>query len=1431
MKTNVQILWFLLTILFFSTDGYNQENYPSVADAQCETSFISRSKTSNSLYEQMANPTVMGTNSQMYPDFPTYTCQGADDFIIMPGQTWLIDEVVVMGFLQPLSGGPLVQANLFLFENIPSANSPGALLFEKLLMPVEFNPDGFLSLFLPEPVILSSGHYWISVQPVMPFNPSGQWFWRRQSAPTIFEEFRWQNPGGGFGLPNTFTWQKASLINFGNTSTDYNLSFAIHGTLVDQPVEPEFDMIIGKYLNPEPWNNWIGGDQGLTKVTLIPSNVGLTAQRNIEHVIFTFSIDDLNYVDFYFDADGSNIVLNSTGPDYGTGDGWSGYLPHEMLPQFDFELFIKAMVVLKDGSGYEVKKSIMYDPTPPSSVTFNIYDWLAVEHETILINIFPGMASDLMEAQISVENKQEEFEKGVGDYGQFDDDGCAAASAAACLKWFADSLNDNQIMGGLTLDQLYDQLYEVFKTSQRVLEDGTNMFGAHYEDVVSGLNSWIADHGDRYRVNLQNPFNWQEMRAELEKKQEVLTTFYYNTPTGQAGHQVTFNSIKNRPEENGTIRVDFMDPWGDGGIQHGYLNPETGQITGYTGELFDDGTIPGNIIICPEEEDINLPGYEYVVAGPDFDPITVNLGEPGLKWVRIRAIDASGHAWQREFIVERLPVRPLIAKIEDIQMSFSEQIRVTGSHFKEQSAQSAILFNGIGFQEEVTFWSDTLVIFTCPDLSPADYMLSINCTGDVVSDPYPVEILPAGPVDFITPYPLERVTNNLVDIQVVVPIARHLVDSVMFFATPQGGTDRIHIGTDTDGSVTSAGTYSPIGSGNGWHVQWQVDSFFDIFVNLEAEAYGKNGKIYTGATSIFFDPPPYLLKINEDVSKLIGGSIIPDDFIKIDFSADEEGLDLLELGARPLGGFDFVRQLRHVDQDTITATDANNNDISNDICGPTSAAVCLDWLNKRAGGNGYTSISDSIRRIARRAGTTQGQGTFDDSLTNAIRDMMNRDPKLKDGTVTRYTERPYNQIGRNLRDGADVIILLNQKLADGTTVGHYVAVSSHHSTIQYQPGPPNSGILCVAVQLDYIDFMDPATGETVYKQVNWTKNPPTIMDYNIGEQQTDGEASIESTIVVTAPSGSRNPEELYLWSQVVTPNGSGNYQISVPTTELPEGVFAFEVTRYSSNYLPMMESTIIVNGQYEPFAYFDVDATVGYAPLAVQFTDLSLPADSVTTWLWDFGDGNQSDEQHPVHVYLQPGYYSVSLQVSDGNTFDAYQIENLIHVLPPVEFTINLPAGWSGISSHIIPSNQDLETMLQPVDGNLIILYNNDGLFWPGEDINTLGNWNPDAGYVVKMTSDAVLTISGQPNPQKTALLPSGLNILHIPIDCAISTNEIMDQLGENLIYIQGIATSQVFLPQYGVDYLQQLVPGKAYFIKTTSDAMIQFPECVFPAD
>ncbi|MGF3553756.1 MAG: PKD domain-containing protein, partial [Thermoplasmatota archaeon] len=73
-----------------------------------------------------------------------------------------------------------------------------------------------------------------------------------------------------------------------------------------------------------------------------------------------------------------------------------------------------------------------------------------------------------------------------------------------------------------------------------------------------------------------------------------------------------------------------------------------------------------------------------------------------------------------------------------------------------------------------------------------------------------------------------------------------------------------------------------------------------------------------------------------------------------------------------------------------------------------------------------------------------------------------------------------------------------------------------------------------------------------------------------------------------------------------------------------------------------------------------------------------------TNWNWSFGDNTYSDEQNPVHVYINPGNYTVILTVTDNTsntssdtTFAWIQETNS----PPVKPMINGPIkGVYGIS-------------------------------------------------------------------------------------------------------------------------------------------------------
>jgi beta propeller repeat protein len=100
-----------------------------------------------------------------------------------------------------------------------------------------------------------------------------------------------------------------------------------------------------------------------------------------------------------------------------------------------------------------------------------------------------------------------------------------------------------------------------------------------------------------------------------------------------------------------------------------------------------------------------------------------------------------------------------------------------------------------------------------------------------------------------------------------------------------------------------------------------------------------------------------------------------------------------------------------------------------------------------------------------------------------------------------------------------------------------------------------------------------------------------------------------------------------------------------------------------------------------PVPKFSQNTTGGPEPLAVQFTDESsgLP----TSRHWSFGDGEESDEQNPVHRYIHPGVYDVILTVSNifGNATLAES--ESVTVVNGTYYSCILPS--DGIQ--IVPSN------------------------------------------------------------------------------------------------------------------------------------------------
>jgi uncharacterized repeat protein (TIGR01451 family)/CSLREA domain-containing protein len=91
----------------------------------------------------------------------------------------------------------------------------------------------------------------------------------------------------------------------------------------------------------------------------------------------------------------------------------------------------------------------------------------------------------------------------------------------------------------------------------------------------------------------------------------------------------------------------------------------------------------------------------------------------------------------------------------------------------------------------------------------------------------------------------------------------------------------------------------------------------------------------------------------------------------------------------------------------------------------------------------------------------------------------------------------------------------------------------------------------------------------------------------------------------------------------------------------------------------------------------------GTVPLTVTFTDQSTGVPRPNSWVWTFGDGADSTEQHPTHTYTQTGVYTVTLTVSNPTGSDTLTKTNYITVtepLPVAAFTASPVSGTAPLT-------------------------------------------------------------------------------------------------------------------------------------------------------
>lgn len=140
-------------------------------------------------------------------------------------------------------------------------------------------------------------------------------------------------------------------------------------------------------------------------------------------------------------------------------------------------------------------------------------------------------------------------------------------------------------------------------------------------------------------------------------------------------------------------------------------------------------------------------------------------------------------------------------------------------------------------------------------------------------------------------------------------------------------------------------------------------------------------------------------------------------------------------------------------------------------------------------------------------------------------------------------------------------------------------------------------------------------------------------------------------------------------------------------------------------------------GELPILCNFVSSITHGPKDLTVDFNDISLSTDDIISWEWDFdGDGvTDSEEQNPTFTYTEPGTYSVSLTIFNGEVTETKVIEDMITVYD----TDNVQGMANGVWTP--------EYGVYNVVGNVIVPDNASLTILPGTQIN----FNENTGLYV----------------------------------------------------------------------------------------------------
>lgn len=317
--------------------------------------------------------------------------------------------------------------------------------------------------------------------------------------------------------------------------------------------------------------------------------------------------------------------------------------------------------------------------------------------------------------------------------------------------------------------------------------------------------------------------------------------------------------------------------------------------------------------------------------------------------------------------------------------------------------------------------------------------------------------------------------------------------------------------------------------------------------------------------------------------------------------------------------------------------------------------------------------------------------------------------------------------------------------------------------------------------------VEDAEGLTDTTSITIEVDPPNQAPIAVaGASPTSGEIPLEVSFT-----GSESTDDSavvsYLWD---FKDGSTSGEADPMHTFTSAGTFDVELTVEDEEGLTHTDTVQIVVSEppnQAPQAFAAASPVGGPSPLVVSFTGSGSSDDQeVVSYFWDFKDGFTSPLPDPVHTFIEPGVYPVSLTVADS--------EGLLDSTT-VTITVNEPPNdgpLAVISATPIRGGAPLQvtfTGANSYDDKEVVSFSwNFGDGGTSTDVNPVYTYTEAGVYGVTLTVEdeegltdtatLSITVEGFENSSPTALISASLERGDAPLDVAFTGSGSTDDSG-----------------------------------------------------